>query len=130
MTEHNKLVRYAHQAIKAYSDVMAYDTPSPQVMATVGETDYCGKMISWTLDGSILRSVMVLNLESIKESAINDNVSIEQMTLETLYHEWIHFIHSIEFPDSDDLRGTHSGDMWDCLIDIGLDNGFIHRRNI
>jgi len=130
ITKYNKMASYAKQAIKAFNDVLPCGADLPIVMVMVGETDYCGKMITGVINSAVTSAVMVLCLDEIVNAAIIDNVSIEQMTLETIYHEWIHFIHSLSYPDDMGMRVTHEGELWESMITIGMDSGFIHREAI
>ena len=130
MSIYNDLVIFGQAALIAFNDVIDCDAELPQVMVSLWETDYCGQMITGVIDSEVVSSVLVLNLENIQNEAEAENVDVEQMTLETLYHEWIHFFHSALYPDDMEKRMCHTGDLWDMLIDSGIENGFIHRREI
>lgn len=130
LSVHNKLVRHAKRRILKYAEGFPEIEVLPSVIAVTGESDYCGMMVSYGESGVVERSVMVLCYDEIVNAADHDEIPLKQAIEETIYHEWIHFVHAQCFPDDYDLLMTHEGELWDNLITIGLCENWITREKI
>ena len=118
---------YVMQCIAAYNEVFNFPH-TPQVMVIYGESDNCGMMNIFATEfgGNITKDVMYIYPDAIEHTALVDGVDSEQMALETIFHEYIHyFIHM----SGGDLF-LHGGKIWDSMVTIAMHNGFIHRREI
>lgn len=127
---HNKLVQYANRKIIKYSESFPDFDKLPSVVAIVGEANYCGMLVSYGEIGDIQRAVMVLCHDEIANLAVVDGIPLRQAIDETIYHEWMHFVHAMCHPDDYDLLITHKGELWDDLITIGLEEKWITRKSI
>ena len=126
-----KLIAYVRMALNAFADCLGEDLNTMPSIAIVlsDDTDYCGQMVVYGND-EMEYAHLNLDMDNINRLADIDNIDKEQALLETIYHEWIHYIHAIAHADSYALMMTHEGELWDSMITIGMDNGFIHRKGI
>ena len=111
----------------AYNEV--FKLPKmPQVMIIYGESDNCGMMNIFASEhgDNITKDVMYIYPDAIEHTALVDAVSPEQMALETIFHEYIHYFTHISGGD----LYLHDGKIWDSMITLGMHNGFISRREI
>ena len=103
--------------------------PTVEVEATE-ETDYCGKLPVYGYDDCVTSAQMVLNLPNITYAAEVDKVTVKQMAEETIYHEWIHFMAACAHPDDVAICLAHEGELWDDMIIVGINEGWIKREEI
>jgi len=102
--------------------------PSIEVIQTA-KTDYCGKMMIY---GNDVMEYATLALDTTNITILSevDDISFEQALSETIYHEWIHFMHAVCHFDDYALLMCHEGELWDDMITLGMQLGFILREDI
>ena len=118
---------YITNCLKAYNKVFQLPT-MPQVMVIYGESDNCGMMNIFCAEygDNITREVMYIYPDAIEYTAKVDNVSNEQMALETIFHEYIHYFTHMSGGD----LFAHDGKIWDSMVTLAIDANFITRREI
>jgi len=118
---------YVIQCLTAYNAVFNFPH-MPQVLIIYGESDNCGLMNIFASEygDNIQREVMYIYPDSIEHTANVDGVDKEQMALETIFHEYIHYFTHMSGGD----LFLHEGKIWDSMVTIAIDRGFIHRREI
>ena len=126
-----RIMAFTRLTLESFSKALGSDLdflPSVEII-TEGETDYCGKMKLFGNDVMEYATIVLDPVNIIDLSEI-DNISFEQALTETIYHEWIHFVHGLCHFDDYDLLMTHEGELWDIMISLGIHSGFITRRDI
>ena len=118
---------YITACLNAYNEVFHLPT-IPQIMVVYGDTDYCGMMNIFGIEygDSVEREVMYIAPDAIEHTANVEGVSHEQMALETIFHEYIHYFNHMVGGELE----THTGKIWDSMVTIAIDNNFITREAI
>ena len=126
-----KLMAFTRMCLDSFSTALGADLdflPSIEII-TEGETDYCGRMKIY--GNEVMEyATLVLDPVNITDLSEIDDISFEQALSETIYHEWIHFVHGLCHFDDYDLLMSHDGELWDIMISLGMGSGFITRRDI
>jgi hypothetical protein len=125
-----RVMGYAMQCLEAFADALGSDLAFlPSITLDRDDKDFCGRMMIYGND-EMEHATLVLNPTNIQILSDVDDISPEQALLETVYHEWIHFVHGLIHFDNYDLLMAHDGELWDDMITAGIESGFIHRREI
>ena len=119
-------------AVNDYSEFFNVPQVDRLVVNHIKGADYCGILES-TVGAEtrmLLSSKMTINYPNIISLAEIDKIPIKQALTETLYHEWLHYLHAFCFPEDYEMKMCHEGEFWEELVEVGLDMKFIIRKDI
>ena len=126
-----KIMAFTRMCLESFADAVgeALDTLPNIDIVLSDKTDYCGKMTIFGND-EMEYAHLALDMYNIRILAEVDEIDLEQAVIETVYHEWIHYVHAIAHAVNYDMMMCHDGELWDSMITIGMAKGFIHRKDI
>lgn len=128
--KYNEARRYSAERVNNYTMFFDVNPIDKITVNSVTTAEYCGCMHTETTDYEVVKSKLILNYPQIANLADYYDIPFVQALDETLYHEWIHYIHAVCTPDNYDLMMCHEGELWDDMITIGIDMNFIKRKEI
>ena len=119
--------KYVKQCLTAYNRVFSFPY-IPQILVIYGESDNCGMMNIFAPEhgDGLTRNVMYIYPDAIEHTAKVEGFTNEQIAMETIFHEYIHYFAHMSGGD----LFAHDGKIWDSMVTIAIHNKFIDRREI
>lgn len=118
MNDTIRLIQYANQCLKAFDDVWVAPCV-PNVKVVIGEFSYPTKVYIGEDSADI-----VLHMPSISRDAEVQEIDLEQALIEAIFHSWASLLFFSAYPNADNMDSGYR----DSILDVAIDNGFIHRR--